>query len=154
MSTKKNEVATVDNANSGVSVAAEHDFNALKLGGGFEIAGVKTVTRPVLKQHDHIWMAVRFDSEIFQGKELTGTKRDGEAKIAPAQLAYVTNLETGEEQTLIVNAALKTGLEDTYPEKAYVGRAFALRSKIRPHDGGKKQIREYEVKELILRKAE
>lgn len=128
-------------------------FAGLDLGGGFKIVGAVTVTRPVLKQADGVPFAVRFDGAIFESKIDAGKKKAGETVMAPAMVAYVTDLQTGEECTLICNAALTSGLTDMYPDDGYVGRAFACVSKLRPHDGGKKQIREYAVRELIIERS-
>lgn len=85
---------------------------------------VKKVTLPLVKFAVGVPVAVEFLSEIFEGKEIKGT-RDG-ATMDPADLANVINLETGEEAQIIVATVLKGILDDNYPKGAYVKKQFLL----------------------------
>jgi len=134
--------------NFGNSTAA---LLGVKLGGGLVIKDVKTVTRPILSQTGDAPIYVRIESAIHKS-QIEGRRKKGEEKPAmePANVCNVLNLMTGEEQQIIVNAALESGLTDSYKNDSYIGLCFAIASRLRPHDGGKKQIREYMVKEIVV----
>jgi hypothetical protein len=144
--TAKNLVATIGN-----------EFAGLKLGGGLEIVGTESVTRPVLQQEDNVAFAVMFERPIVKGEVFEGETRDGEAKQKAADIAFVINLTTGEEMVLICNAAMKSAIERAYPERvtgngdwAYVGMSFAMIGKLKQHPNNKtKRIREYLIKRII-----
>lgn len=57
------------------------------------------------------------------------TVRDPDPKKAtdkPADVCTVTDMQTGEQFTLLVPAVAKGALEDMYPDAAYVGCAFYM----------------------------
>lgn len=109
---------------------------------GLNFKVVKNVTLPLLKQSDDTTVYVRIDSAIFKGKEIKGT---GEAaKMEPADLMNVTELESGEQMQMIANAVLKGNLEEEYPEEGYVGKCFAVtRMKV---EG--KRYKNYSIQEI------
>lgn len=146
----ENETTSVP-ATSGAFVNSNVAIKNVTLGGGLTIKEVKTVTRPLLSQVGDAPIYVRIDGEIHTS-EIEGRKKKGEDKpdMEPANVCNVLNLMTGEDQQIIVNAALETGLTDAYKNKGYIGKCFAIASRLRPHDGGKKQIREYMVKEIVV----
>lgn len=129
--------------------AVDQLLGGLHLGGGIKVKAVKAVTRPVLRQLDNVPIAVKIMTAIRAGEEFVRQSRAGEAVMKPADICFVVNLETGEEQTLVANAAMKSALERAYPGEGYVDHAFAMISHKRAHKEGK-QIREYLIKELIL----
>lgn len=140
-----------------VSSLLANEFAGLKLGGGLEIVSTESVTRPVLQQKDNEPFAVLFERAIVKGEVFEGESRSGEAKQKPADVAFVINLTTGEEMVLVCNAAMKSAIERAYPERvtgngdwAYIGMAFAMIGKLKPHKGGK-FIREYLIKRLVLK---
>jgi hypothetical protein len=85
---------------------------------------LKNITLPLIKLTEDIPEYVKITGEMFVGKELKGTGE--KATMEPATLCHVTNLQTGEEAQLIVNAVVKGNLEEHYPGAAYVGKGFAI----------------------------
>jgi hypothetical protein len=75
---------------------------------------VKQVTRSVLKQIDGQPFYVMFQGAPYEGEEIK-TGRGGAPKMAPARLADVVDLETGELSLLIMNAVLESELNRAYP---------------------------------------
>jgi len=86
---------------------------------------VRNVTIPLLKMADGDTVHVTFKGEIFKGKELK-TSKEGEAKMAAADLANVVDLTDGGLKQIIVNAVLKSTMEEEYPKAAYVGKSFRI----------------------------
>ena len=114
-----------------------------------KIVGHVAVTRETLQQEDGVPIAVRIQSKIVKGEDREDAK---EGDMRPPDLCNVLNLETGEEQVLIVNVKLKSGLRRGYPDDTYVGRSFALVS-IKVPFKGNKTVRDYMVKELLFEPA-
>jgi hypothetical protein len=96
-----------------------------KVLGGFKVK--KAVVRPLFKWVNNIEKYFRMDSAIHQGAELSGQKpaADG-TKREPAFLAFVTDMETGEEGQIILGKVLRSTLDEHYPNDAYVGLCFAI----------------------------
>ena len=67
---------------------------------------------------------LKFQGALFVGKELKA--KEGAKKMEPATLAFVTDLETGEEGQVIINAVVKSVLTDEYANDAYVGKCFQI----------------------------
>lgn len=93
----------------------------------------KLVTLPLWKWKNDQTKYLRFDSAIFEGKELT--VKEGRADEKPAHLANVTDLETGEQCQIIIGFVLESTMNDEYPDNAYVGKTFAI---TQHRDSGKK----------------
>lgn len=124
--------------------------------------GIVQVTRTVLQQLENIVYAVRFEGAAYEGEELQAGKGSG-TKMAPARLANIINLETGEKQSLIMNTVLEGELVRSFGAPkggdakgdgatgGYVGRAFMIRS-IKPVDGDGKQkrYRVYQIAEIVF----
>lgn len=107
---------------------------------------VKNVTLPLLKQADDTTVYIQIDSAIYKGKEIKGTGE--KAKMEPADLMEVTDLETGEQCEMIANAVLKGNLEESYENESYVGKQFAVtRMKV---EG--KRYKNYSIKEIQVKK--
>lgn len=88
---------------------------------------VKTVTVPLLKPSLDTPFFVKILTKIVQSKAIeskTGKKRDME----PAFVCHVVNLEDEAAGTMefIVNAVLKSALDEEYPSDSYVGKCFRL----------------------------
>lgn len=109
--------------------------------GGVSFKVKSQITRTVLTQIEGQPFAVTFQGEAYQGEELQQTK--GGVKMAPARLAPVLNLETGELQLLIMNAVLEGELVRALPT-GYVGKSFLIRGK-KPEG---KRYRVYEIAEI------
>lgn len=129
--------------------SADALLSTLEIGGGIKIVGTKAVTRPVLRQEDGVPVAVKIISSIMSSEIFERKSHQGEAIMKPADICHVVNLATGEEMTLICNAAFHSALTREYPDDAYVGKYFAFVSQLRPHKEGRR-IREYLIKELIV----
>lgn len=147
---------------SGTALAASHaPVNPLaallaKVGA----TGIKQVTRSVLQQVDGVPIAVTFEGAAYEGEELQAGKGSG-TKMAPARLANIINLETGEKQSLIMNTVLEGELVRNFGKPvggnekgegatgAYVGRSFVIGSQ-KPvgADGKEKRYRVYQIAEL------
>lgn len=135
--------------------------------------GIKQITRTVLQQRDGVPFAVRFEGGAYQGEELQNGRGNG-VKMAPARMANVVNLATGEKQVLIMNTVLegelvrnfgKTKLNGKDPAEgdataidkakgmtlsgSYIGRSFVIGSQV-PADaeGKRKNYRVYQIAEL------
>lgn len=118
----KNLPAEVDSGTIGKSISARA-MSALAIPEGFRIA--RHVTRPVLQQEDGYPFYVKFETAAIEGQALK-PGRGGAAKMAPARVADVVNLQNGDQCTLIMNAVLESELDRVYPELDYVGRSFAI----------------------------
>lgn len=131
----------------------------------FQIEGTVAVTRPVLKQADGVPVAVQVISRIHKSPrfadEFPDEKPDSEKEkpkgddappTEPPHVFFVINLQTGEEQTMIANAALRSALERTYPRFGYLTKCFGIISRKVQHKGTK-SIREYMVRELKIAEA-
>jgi hypothetical protein len=85
---------------------------------------LRNVTMPTLKLELEVPAHVKATGEYFTGKAQKPGK-DGKA-MEPATVLPVINVDTGEVAQLILGAALKSILEETYPAHAYVDRAFRI----------------------------
>lgn len=127
-------------ANETKAAEPKTQSNANQLPAGFKVA--KLVTLPLSKWKNDVPKFLLFESDIFQGKELSVNKGKTEEK--PADLANCIDLMTGEQCQIIVGAVLKSTLEEEYPEGAYVGKAF----QITQHRDTSKKYNTYSVAEL------
>lgn len=83
---------------------------------------IKDVTLPFLKLQNETLYYFKFTSPMFEGKKI---EKGSKADMAPATLANVINLETGEKCQIICPAVLQGILRDEYGED-YVGRCFEI----------------------------
>lgn len=83
---------------------------------------LKNVTLPLIKMVEESPIYVKITGAMFVGKEVKGTGTA--AKMEPAILAHVVNLETGENAQIIIAEVIKGNLKDVYPEDSYVGKSF------------------------------
>lgn len=96
-----------------------------------KINRLRRVTVPLLKQKDEVEYFIKFiapyekASEIKRSSRSDRAEREGQKK-EPPYLARVINLETGEEMDIIVNAVLKSTLDDEFPDNGYVGKSFEI----------------------------
>jgi hypothetical protein len=93
----------------------------------FNFKVVRNVTASLLKLVDNKPVFVRFETAAEKAKPAK-TVKAGTSEVVkePPFLARVTNLETGEIQEIILGAVLLSELDDGYPEKSYVGKAFRI----------------------------
>lgn len=84
----------------------------------------KVVTVPVLSPQVDKTNYLKITGKIYKGKELKGSEKT--AKMEPADLCPVINLETGEEMVLIVAAVVKGNFDEHYPKDSYVDKSFSL----------------------------
>lgn len=104
---------------------------------------LKAVTLPLFKQVDDVPMFLALSGAIYTGKDVK--QAAGTVKMEPAELVKCVNLETGEEGELIVNAVLKSTLEESYPSEAYVNKAFQITRKAKTNG---KRYHTYSVFEI------
>jgi hypothetical protein len=96
---------------------------------GGKYSRVKAVTLPVLKLVDETPVYVKITGPMFEGKEQKpqmGPDGKPKAQMEPATLVPVVSVETGEVGQIIAGAVLEGILNDSYPEDAYVGKAFEI----------------------------
>lgn len=103
----------------------------------------KLVTVPLLKFVIDQPIYVKITSPIFLGKEVKGS--GDSSKMEAAHLANVINLETGEEQQIIIAKVVQGVLDEEYPNQGYVGKAFQLTKLAK---GSGKRYNPYTVAEL------
>lgn len=159
--TDANLPATIDNESAGS--ISERATAKLPVGlgvagaklmiGGREITVARQVTIPTLRQEDMALFAVRFEEPIHIGEELKNS-RGGGAKMAPANIAKVTNLATGILNILICNTVLQAELDRVFPNATYVGKYLAFQRYENPNakvaaDGSKERsYKRYDILEL------
>lgn len=107
----------------------------------FEVA--KVLTKTLFKFVVDSPLHIKMDGPMYIGKQQKG--RGEKAKMEPATLADVTNLETGEEGQIILGAAVKSIFEENYPGDGYVGKKFRITKLEKAAD---KQYFPYNVVEL------
>ena len=103
----------------------------------------KLVTVPLLKFVIDQPIYVKITSPIFLGKEVKGS--GDSSKMEAAHLANIINLETGEEQQIIIAKVVQGVLDEEYPNQGYVGKAFQLTKLAK---GSGKRYNPYTVAEL------
>jgi len=84
---------------------------------------VKAVTLPALVLQLNEPRILQFDAAIRQSTITADPKKQREK---PADIAPVTDLETGEQFTLLVPSIVKSELSEKYPKDTYVGKAFRI----------------------------
>ena len=84
----------------------------------------RNVTLPTLSLNVGDVKFVRFDEAMYVGKIVK--VKEGEKAKEPPTLVNVTNMETGEQATLVVNAVLKSTIEEAYPGASYIGKTFRV----------------------------
>lgn len=80
---------------------------------------IRSITKQLLKLENNRPYYLRLVGPMFLGKKIDDQKE-------PATLIDVVNLETGEENQIIVAAVLKGILHETYEGDSYVGKCFEV----------------------------
>lgn len=101
---------------------ANHESRMAALMSRFSVK--KHVTLPTLNPGVDQPYVLRFDEAIRQSTYVDPDPK--KAKEKPADIASVTDMETGAIYQLLVPAVLKANLEEQYPDGAYVGLMFAV----------------------------
>lgn len=75
---------------------------------------------------------VRFTSDMHVGKAVAGPVKVGADGVplpakAPAQIAFVDDLETDNERIIIISTVLGKELADAYPGASYIGKCFGFK---------------------------
>lgn len=121
VSAKTAAVALKNDAEPGTALAVASK-SAFALPQGMKVKRMLTVPSLVLKDVGQS-ATLRFDSPIRESKVVdTKTKRD------PARIADVTNMETGEQNILIVNSVVESNLQRDYPNDGYAGLTFFIQN--------------------------
>ncbi|MGH7743753.1 MAG: hypothetical protein ACREQ5_02900 [Candidatus Dormibacteria bacterium] len=79
------------------------------------------------------------------GKDTNPPNTPEDKRKAPATLANVINLEDGSVCQIIVNAVVKSVLNDEYPNDGYVGKCFAITKRGRAQG---KQYNPFDIEEI------
>lgn len=107
----------------------------------------KNLTKSLIKFVEGVTVYVKIQGAMFIGKEMKGRASNTEAKKEPATLCDVVNLETGEEQQIILHAVVKSVFADEYPNDSYIGKGFSL-TKMGKEPG--KTYNKFKVEEIEL----
>lgn len=114
---------------------------------------VRSVTRPILKMDGSKPVYFKVEGAIHLAPAMEGGRKQKDAagnELPPPEIMFVTNLETGEESTIVVNKVLGSELSSTYPSDAYVGKCFAV-EKIAP--AGNKRYATFQISEIEVKAA-
>lgn len=118
---------------------------------------VRSVTRPVITIDGSKPVYFRVDGEIHEAPLTEGQKRkkapDGTEMKQP-DIMFATNLETGEESTVVCKSVLKSELEKTYPNVGYVGKSFAVEMTGKKRSGTGMEYNTYQISEIELQQTE
>ena len=102
----------------------------------------KRVTVPQLKVTAETPLYIYFQTPIYKGREVRCTQ-EGQ-QMAPADLARVVDLMTNNLCEIIIGTVWHARLIDSYPNQAYVGKAFAVVQ----HKVEGKRYKTYEITEI------
>lgn len=91
----------------------------------FVVNRVKSVTLPLLKLAPGKPVYFRIDGPMYTGEKLTSGS-EADRKKEPPTLIKVENLITRRPALVIVPAVMKSELEKSYADHAYVGRCFEV----------------------------
>lgn len=142
---------TADAASTAIAVQALNG-SALIIGGKtFKTA--KWVTRTVLRQEMDVPFYVKFDGPIHSSTMDPENSKYKDPKTGDGvvpDIAHVMNLETGEFQTLIVNAVLGSELRQNYADDGYVGKLFGI---VQTKSDLDKRYKTYKIIELEMDEA-
>jgi len=113
----------------------------------------KPVQLPVMRFEDETERFLRIDTPFTKSTRNAaqaaaredGKKGKAAAQMDPATICTVTDVQTGEQGTLIVNATLQSTIEEKYPSEAYVGVVFGI---TRPRQGKAKRYYKFSVFEI------
>lgn len=86
----------------------------------------KKVTLPVIRQEPNHPVYVLFLTPMYLGREVKLTDADTMKKERPATLACAIDLTTGGAGTIVLTAVEVSNLLENYPNRGYVGKAFAM----------------------------
>lgn len=92
---------------------------------GGKFTRTRSVTLPTLRLAEEGTVYVKITGPMTQSTVQQKPDKDGKVK-EPATVAPVVNVETGELTQIIVGAALKGILGETYPKDGYVDRSFEI----------------------------
>lgn len=84
----------------------------------------RVLTIPTLVLKDNQPVILKFTGPMFTGKIMP--VKEGQTEKAPATLANVVDVETGEVYQLMVNSVLHALLDEEYEDNAYVGKVFSV----------------------------
>lgn len=142
---KSGEVMPPEKSKGAVALATSLDPLLALLAGetGRKIKVLSHVSVPVLPQRDNDPIWVKFTSIIRQAVNRENAEGKKSDKLAP-KIATVVNLKTGEVNTLVCNAAMVSGLADSFPNDTYVDKCFAMVSMLKK-GAGDRNVRQYRI---------
>jgi hypothetical protein len=118
--------------------------------GSLVFVKTRSVTRPIMKIDGSKAVYFRVNGKIHTAPAMEGGRAQKDAsgaELPPPNIMFVTNLETGEESTIVVNKVLGSELESNYKDGSYVEKCFAV-EKIAP--AGNKRYATFQISEIEL----
>lgn len=148
--TAEQTVPSVDSANQSTAPSAASSTNVLP----FKIKVVKQVSTNLLKLRSGMTAFVTITGKMEKAKALKNQKAGEDKAKEPPTLIPVTNLETGEVQSIIAGSVLVDLLNDEYPKDTYVGKSFqiSIKEKKAAQGGGGRSYNTYDVVEIAIEK--
>jgi hypothetical protein len=118
---------------------------------------VRSVTRPVLAIDGSKPVYFKVTGVIHEAPLAEGQKRkksaDGQEMKSP-DIMHVVNLETGEDSTIVANSVLKSELQSTYPNDAYVNKCFAVEKTGTKRSANGTNYSTFQISEIEIKQAE
>lgn len=108
----------------------------------------RLITVPVLSLKENEERILRFESDMHVGK--TMKVKEGEKAKEPAIIARVTDMVSGEIFELIVNAVLRSVLDEEFPEGGYVKKVFSITALPKREGKQYKGVKVYELEAIEL----
>ena len=127
-------------------IAAKRPAKTGTMTSGLTFKKAKSVTVPVLKLMPDVPVYIRAEQKMEMSKQIA-TKKVGDKPMDPATIMHVTDLDSDNENILIVGKVLEGVINDTYPDHSYVGKCFEI---INHGKRGDKKYNTYSVTEIEL----
>jgi hypothetical protein len=125
--------------------------------GSLAFVKVRSVTRPVLAIDGTHPVYFKVQGVIHEAPLAEGQKRkksaDGQEMKSP-DIMHVVNLETGEDSTVVANSVLKSELQSTYPNDAYVDKCFAVEKTGTKRSANGTNYSTFQISEIRLQEPE
>lgn len=118
---------------------------------------VRSVSRSVLAIDGSKPVYFKVQGAIHEAPLAEGQKRktsaDGQEMKSP-DIMHVVNLETGEDSTIVANSVLKSELQRTYPNDAYVDKCFAVEKTGTKRSANGTNYSTFQISEIEVKQAE
>ncbi len=100
---------------------------------GYKLKQILTLPSLVMKTVGE-GRALRFDDAIHLSKVMGKQLADGSFE-KPADVAQVTDLDTGDVLVFLLPAVVKKNIVDAFPDNSYVGKCFYIKNMGKRKDG-------------------